>query len=105
LVAAGVDMILFAGGDGTARDIFDVIGTRCPVSGIPVGVKIHSAMFAASPEAAGELSGRLAADGLVGVKTQEVLDIDEAALEQALRGYRVINTGYDDHVSYRVSAF
>jgi predicted polyphosphate/ATP-dependent NAD kinase len=79
LYAAGVDLILFAGGDGTARDIFDVIGTRCPVLGIPAGVKMHSAVFAVSPEAAGELLLRLAEGGMVGVQAQEVRDIDEEA--------------------------
>ena len=82
LYAAGVDMILFAGGDGTARDIFDVIGTRCPVLGIPAGVKMHSAVFAVSPEAAGELLCRLATGGLVGVRAQEVRDIDETAFRR-----------------------
>ena len=75
----GVDLILFAGGDGTARDIFDAIGTRCPVLGIPAGVKMHSGVFAVSPEAAGELLRSLAEGGLVGVKAQEVRDIDEEA--------------------------
>ncbi|MCB1687231.1 MAG: ATP-NAD kinase family protein [Halioglobus sp.] len=82
LYAAGVDLILFAGGDGTARDIFDVIGTRCPVLGIPAGVKMHSAVFAVSPEAAGELLLRLAKGGLVGVKAREVRDIDEQAFRR-----------------------
>jgi predicted polyphosphate/ATP-dependent NAD kinase len=82
LSAAGVDLILFAGGDGTARDIFDVIGTRCPVLGIPAGVKMHSAVFAVSPEAAGDLLLRLAEGGLVGVRAQEVRDIDETAFRQ-----------------------
>ncbi len=79
LCAIGVDLILFAGGDGTARDIFDAIGTRCPVLGIPAGVKMHSGVFAVSPEAAGELLRSLAEGGLVGVKAQEVRDIDEEA--------------------------
>lgn len=82
LSAAGVDLILFAGGDGTARDIFDVIGTGCPVLGIPAGVKMHSAVFAVSPEAAGELLRRLAEGGLVGVRAQEVRDIDEQAFRR-----------------------
>lgn len=82
LYAAGVDLILFAGGDGTARDIFDVIGTRCPVLGIPAGVKMHSAVFAVSPEAAGELLLRLAQGGMVGVQAQEVRDIDEEAFRR-----------------------
>lgn len=78
-LALGVDIILFAGGDGTARDILDAVGTRCPVLGIPAGVKMQSGVFAVSPEAAGELLRRLAEGGLVGVRAQEVRDIDEEA--------------------------
>jgi predicted polyphosphate/ATP-dependent NAD kinase len=79
LLAAGVDIIVFAGGDGTARDIYDVVGQQCPVLGIPAGVKMHSGVFAVSPEAAGELLVQLARGGLVGLKAQEVRDIDEEA--------------------------
>jgi len=79
LMAAGVDIILFAGGDGTARDILDVVGLRCPVLGIPAGVKMQSGVFAVSPEAAGELLQQLGTGGLVGVKACEVRDIDEEA--------------------------
>ncbi|NQX88928.1 MAG: NAD(+)/NADH kinase, partial [Halioglobus sp.] len=53
-----------------------------PVIGVPAGVKMHSGVFAVSPEAAGELLGRLAAGGLVGVGLQEVRDIDEQAFRQ-----------------------
>jgi predicted polyphosphate/ATP-dependent NAD kinase len=83
-VAAGVDIILFAGGDGTARDIFDVVGTRYPVLGIPAGVKMHSGVFAVSPEAAGELLRELAEGGLVAVRAQEVRDIDEEAFRSGV---------------------
>ena len=79
LRAAGVDIIVFAGGDGTARDLYDVLGDGFPVLGIPAGVKMHSAVFAVSPEAAGELLLRLASGGLVGLRAQEVRDIDEEA--------------------------
>lgn len=79
LRARGVDLILFAGGDGTARDIFDVVGSSFPVLGIPAGVKMHSGVFAVSPEAAGELLLQLVQGGLVGLMPREVRDIDEEA--------------------------
>ena len=79
MLAAPVDIIVFAGGDGTARDICDVVGSSFPVLGIPAGVKMHSGVFAVSPEAAGELLLQLARGGLVGLQAQEVRDIDEEA--------------------------
>lgn len=79
LLAAGIDLLVFAGGDGTARDVYDVLGNDFPVLGIPAGVKMHSGVFAVSPEAAGELLQQLAMGGLVGLKSCEVRDIDEEA--------------------------
>ncbi|NND68594.1 MAG: ATP-NAD kinase, partial [Halioglobus sp.] len=76
---AGVDLLVFAGGDGTARDIADVVGTDLPVLGIPAGVKMHSGVFAVSPEAAGLLLCQLVQGELVGLRAQEVRDIDEEA--------------------------
>jgi predicted polyphosphate/ATP-dependent NAD kinase len=78
----GADIIVFAGGDGTARDIFDVLGDDFPVLGIPAGVKMHSGVFAVSPEAAAELLLGLADGGLVGLALQEVRDIDEVAFRE-----------------------
>jgi predicted polyphosphate/ATP-dependent NAD kinase len=82
LVSQGIDLLVFAGGDGTARDIYDAVGGNFPVLGIPAGVKMHSAVFAVSPEAAGELLVQLAQGGLVGLTDREVRDIDEAAFRQ-----------------------
>lgn len=80
LQEAAVDLLLLAGGDGTARDVLDAVGDRLVVLGIPAGVKMHSGVFAVSPEAAAELLAQLVAGGLLGLRQAEVRDIDEAAL-------------------------
>ncbi len=79
--SVGVDVLLFVGGDGTARDIYDALGESTPVLGIPAGVKMHSGVFTVSPEAAGELLVELLEGGLVALAPQEVRDIDEVAFQ------------------------
>ncbi|MDF3196101.1 ATP-NAD kinase family protein [Pseudomonas sp. 1928-m] len=79
---AGVALILFAGGDGTARDICAAAREGQPVLGIPAGVKIQSGVYAISPRAAGELTARLIEGGLVRLSSGEVRDIDESALRE-----------------------
>lgn len=73
------DLILFAGGDGTARLIADVVGTAQPVLGVPSGVKMHSGVYAISPEAAGEILKQLLTGKLVNIAERDVKDIDEEA--------------------------
>lgn len=79
LAAQGLDLLLFAGGDGTARDICAAVGESQLVLGIPAGVKIHSGVYAVNPRAAGELVGLLIQGDLVRLTEAEVRDIDEDA--------------------------
>lgn len=79
LLAEGVSILLFAGGDGTARDVYEAIGEALPVVGIPAGVKIHSPVYALSPERAGEMARRFLRREVTKLKSEEVLDIDEDA--------------------------
>lgn len=77
-----VDLLLFAGGDGTARDICAVVDDSFPVLGIPAGVKIHSGVYGVTPQAAGEVVKLLVEGKLVDLKPQDVRDIDEDAFRQ-----------------------
>lgn len=73
----GVDLLLFAGGDGTARNICNAVDEALPVLGIPAGVKIHSGVYAVTPKAAGEVVAMLVRGELVTLAPHEVRDIDE----------------------------
>lgn len=81
MLDAGVDLLLVAGGDGTARDVCASVGTKVPVLGIPAGVKIHSPVYATSPTAAGELAAAFLSTDPNRRRTThaEVLDLDESA--------------------------
>jgi predicted polyphosphate/ATP-dependent NAD kinase len=80
MMDAGAELIVFAGGDGTARDVADAIGASVPVVAIPAGVKIYSAVFAFSAKAAAGLVEAFLDGAAVG--EEEVLDIDEDAFRQ-----------------------
>ena len=82
LLRAHADLLLFAGGDGTARDLCRVLGTQLPVLGIPAGVKMHSGVFAVTPRAAAEVVQLLLRGERVLVDEADVRDIDEAALRE-----------------------
>jgi predicted polyphosphate/ATP-dependent NAD kinase len=79
---AGVDLLLFAGGDGTARDIVRAVGTSVPALGIPAGVKIHSGVYAVHAKGAADIILQMIRGELVSVTEGEVRDIDEEAFRQ-----------------------
>ena len=82
MVNRGIDLLLFAGGDGTARNIYNAVGDNLPVIGIPAGVKIHSGVFANHPRAAGEIALKFIQGEDLQVKEMEVMDIDEEAFRE-----------------------
>lgn len=95
LAAAGVDLILVVGGDGTLRDAVAGLGAVDPacmpepgaqlpaVLGVPAGVKMYSPVFAVSPRAAGAIAADWVDRGGLPTDEREVLDIDEGAMRRA----------------------
>lgn len=79
-----VDLVLFAGGDGTARDVFDVLESRQVALGIPCGVKMHSGVFANNPGAAAKVLIEMIEGRLVTVMQGEVRDIDERSFREGV---------------------
>jgi predicted polyphosphate/ATP-dependent NAD kinase len=72
-VKAGVDLVCFVGGDGTAADVADALkGTDVPMLGVPGGVKVYSSVFAVSPEDAADVIASFER-----TERRDVLDVDE----------------------------
>jgi len=78
MLEKGIELLIFVGGDGTARDIYDVLELKIPVVGIPSGVKMFSPVFALSPSAAAEIINTAGYQFI----EKEVLDIDEEAFRE-----------------------
>lgn len=77
----GVSLILFVGGDGTARDVLSATCDRVPLLGVPAGVKMHSAVFGTTPANAGHLAALfLARHPSAPLRDAEVMDLDEDAI-------------------------
>lgn len=95
LLEEQVDLLLFAGGDGTARDIYEAVELKVPCVGIPAGVKIHSPVYAKNPQAAGRLALMWLTGKVQKTEELEVLDIDEERyrreeLSTRLYGYLLV---------------
>ena len=100
MAKSGVDLLVFCGGDGTARDILKAVNMALPVLGVPTGVKMHSAVFAVSPQAAARVAMNFLWSGLP-LREVEVMDVDEKAFREGhlsaeLYGY--VLTPYEPHL-------
>lgn len=93
MLDGGIELLVFVGGDGTARDVYDAVGSKIPVVAVPSGVKVFSSVFAVSARAAAEI-----VDAFIegtNLTEEEVLDIDENAfrdnrLASKLYGYLMV---------------
>jgi predicted polyphosphate/ATP-dependent NAD kinase len=102
-VEKAVDLIVFAGGDGTARDVLDVLSSDSDLStaviGIPAGVKIHSAVYATTPLHAGELINLILSGAPMSLHDAQVMDLDEQAFREGkvvARCYGYLSVPVDD---------
>jgi predicted polyphosphate/ATP-dependent NAD kinase len=82
LKAQDIDLLLFAGGDGTARNVCSVLGNSVPTLGVPAGCKIHSGVYAITPKAAGIVLEKVIKGELLSLQLAEVRDIDEALFRE-----------------------
>jgi predicted polyphosphate/ATP-dependent NAD kinase len=78
---AKADLLVFCGGDGTTRDIYKTVGMAVPVIGVPSGVKMHSAVFAVTPQAAAKIAFNFLW-GSLPLREAEVMDVDEQAFRE-----------------------
>jgi predicted polyphosphate/ATP-dependent NAD kinase len=107
LKAARVDLIVFVGGDGTAKDIFDAVqgSAQTPVLGVPSGVKMYSGVFAVSPTDAVEVVLAYA-QGRTTTTDLEIMDSDEKLvgflrapfLANRIQGSKEVTVETDDEI-------
>jgi predicted polyphosphate/ATP-dependent NAD kinase len=84
LISHNIDLLLFAGGDGTARNVCHIVEDKFPVLGIPAGCKIHSGVYAITPKAAGRVVELMITNQLVSLTDADVMDIDESLFRQGV---------------------
>jgi len=86
-----VDLIVFCGGDGTTRDIYETVGRKVPILGVPAGVKMHSGVFGMNPAATAKTLKEFI-DGRLSAASAEVMDLDEELYRQGEWSVRLFGT-------------
>ena len=104
ILKENVDLIVFAGGDGTARNIYDAVKDSLPVVGIPAGTKMHSAVFANTPKSAAFLINRMMNGEKVDKILEEVMDIDEEAFRNEILNVKLYGYMYVPFVANLMQA-
>jgi predicted polyphosphate/ATP-dependent NAD kinase len=97
---AKADLLVFCGGDGTARNILEVIKMDIPVLGVPTGVKMHSSVFAVDTKATAKIAIRFLW-GELPLREAEVMDVDENAFRAgrvSSRLYGYLLTPYEPYL-------
>lgn len=116
MLKKGIDLLVFCGGDGTARDLCDAIDMNVPVLGVPSGVKMYSGVFSVNPSSAAKVAIKFLIEGLP-IREMEVLDADEEAIRQnqlkiklygymltpyepkLIQGVKTVSPTFDDEVA------
>ena len=99
----GAELILFAGGDGTARDVVRAIDSTVPILGIPAGVKMQSSVFAVTPEMTADAVSAFIETGKT--REAEVMDVDEEGFREGVLRAKLYGTAKvpDDSASLQAT--
>jgi predicted polyphosphate/ATP-dependent NAD kinase len=93
---SGALLIVFCGGDGTARDVGRAVAGRVPILGIPSGVKMYSGVFGVSPARTAEILVRYL-KGEIAASDADILDLDEAAYRRGEWVVRLCDSARTPH--------
>lgn len=105
-VNSSANLIVFCGGDGTARDVCRVTGTATPILGIPSGVKMYSGVFGVTPARTAALLLAYLRNELDIIET-EILDLDEDRYRQGewvVRLYQAASTPFEPTLTQATKA-